>query len=85
MANHTDDCPHCGQDRRLFLLTFCCEKAREDEAAKRANFRALQQSRRELLERLGIAPRYRDSWRVGGEQEVEAEPESLFRFLNSLQ
>lgn len=80
MANHTDDCPACGKDRRG-ISGPCCAEARSIEAAEEAEWAAAMDGRRELLTRLGIAQRTEMTWRG---IEVLPESQSLFVFLRRL-
>ena len=84
MANHTDDCPNCGQDRRGYVRGACCKKEETRQKRERADFRAEQEQHRALLEKHGISWSQRPASLPDGEWEVVAVPKSLFAFLESL-
>lgn len=83
MANHSIDCPYCGQDRRQVFP--CCEPAKEEHASRVRAWREEQKDREKLLTRLDIEFRYRNSTLFAGETECLPRIKSLFRFLRGLE
>lgn len=85
MANHTFQCPHCGDDQRL---TFpCCATVLASERAAAGAHLAREEERRALFERHGITCRQGDFIYRGDRIERWSwvpDADSLFAFLSRL-
>ncbi len=82
MANHELTCEFCHHDQRTFGLD-CCDRARAKRAEEKKAHIEKNEARKALLTKHGIAIRV--MFMEGSRPEINAEPDSLFRFLESLE
>lgn len=78
MANHSLDCPYCGDDQRH---TFpCCQRAREEHEERLRNGLAEEADRQALFQRHGI--KFTIVYTTG---KTIPEPDSVAFFLRQLE